>query len=183
MKKFISLASVAALAISSLWVVSAMHAWGSACHNFVPGYGYVTVNCPSPTVGWWGWGSWGWSSSAWSSSLQRDYCPDGDMTFSYYDGLCDDWVAAETNTNSDTTTTTDTGTTTTSNTSTTSGPVTVVTTTTTATDDTVTVTPEEVNTINDIRDTLQNNNSWGTPVVVPPTISLPSFLPETGASL
>ena len=98
------------------------------------------------------------------------------MTFSYYDGLCDEGVAAETTTTGTTTSTTGTTTTTTG------GPVTVVTTT-TATDDTVTVTAEEVNTINDIRENLQNNNSGGTPTVAVPTISLPSFLPETGASL
>lgn len=46
------------------------------------GYGYQ-VSC------WSGWS--GLVTSRWGSSqLQRDYCPSGDLTLSYYDWLCDE---------------------------------------------------------------------------------------------
>ena len=42
------------------------------------------INITPPNTGWWGWGGawWGWVK------LERDDCPDGDASFSYYDGTC-----------------------------------------------------------------------------------------------
>lgn len=165
MKKLIALASVTMLAVSSAGIVLAAH-WGG-CHD---AYGYG-ISC-----GGWGSGSWGSGSSGWgNSSLQRDYCPDGDMTFSYYDGMCDEGVAAE----EGGTTTDGSSTTTTTTTTTDGGPITVVTTTATSGGD---VSDDDIAIITEA---LSNNSgsTWGSNVPANEVISLPAFLPETGASL
>ena len=162
MKKVISLLSVLALVASS----------GAVLAQY-------------STYGGWGWGaSTGSSSSSGgsSSSLQRDYCPDGDMTFSYYDGLCEEGVAAA---ESGTTTTTSDGTATEGTTTTTvttsdGGPISIITTTTATEGGEVSTTDTE--TVMDIKEQLMNNSS-NTVVPAVETISLPAFLPETGASL
>jgi len=161
MKKLIALASVLALTASSgLVTVSAQ------CFD---GYGYQ-VSCGSGGSGSSGGGT---RSNGGSSNLQRDFCPDGDMTLSYYDGMCAAGVAASTEDdmmNDDdmmeeemTTTTTD-------------GNITVV--TTTATDDTVMVTVDDEETIMNIRDEIMNNNAGNTPLPMP-TFELPTRLADT----
>lgn len=197
MKKVISLLAAMTLALSSIPAVFAQ----SYCAPWT-GYGY-SVACSAVTSsnpwGWWGW--WG------SSSLQRDYCPDGDNTFSYYDGMCDNGVAAAEAEETTTTTEDDSGEETT--TTTTVVPVegggeevvtTVVTTTTTTEGEPVeetvvtttvvepTVDAEEVNTILSIKDQLMMNNTnsgstWGSSAWGNADFNLPSFLPQTGAAL
>ncbi len=176
------------------------------------GYWYsVACSTVSSNPGWgWSWGG--------SSSLQRDYCPDGDNTFSYYDGMCESWVAASepetTTTTTDSSSSSSTGTTWSTGgeeitTTTTVVPVegggeevvtTVITTTTTSdgtpvqevsTTTTVvepTVDVEEVNTILSIKEQLMLNNAnswstWGATAWGNADFNLPSFLPQTGASL
>lgn len=105
------------------------------------------------------WSGGGWSWSHWgSSSLQRDYCPNGDNTFSYYDGMCGD----ESDNNVDDSTTVETTTVTTTN----------------SVEPLYIITVEEEVMINEIKEELEAIHS---PTVE--TIVLPSFLPATWASL
>lgn len=154
MKKVIALFSIATLVVAPAFAQYGYNQWG---------------------------GGWGWGGS---SSLQRDYCPNGDNTLSYYDGMCDQGVVAqeepETNTNTNTNTST----------TTTTGTNTVV--VTSPTDDNVVITEEEENTIEEIKEQLQNagntgssnsgssNTGWagGTG-----GFNLPTALPATGASI
>lgn len=104
--------------------------------------------------------SWGWGNSySSSSSLVRDVCPDGDYTFSYYDGYCDDDVkvaAASTVTATEAT-----------------GNITtqVVTSTDVSVIEYIQTAKEDL-----IKQTEQTTSTTG-------TIVLPTFLPETGSNL
>ena len=162
--------------------------------------GGTTTGSTTGSSSSWGWG-WGWSSS-----LQRDYCPDGDFSASYYDGNCDVWVAAGV---------APTGTTTTSTTSTTTSPTlgtittptgtTSVITTTSTTPGTVgtiagttttivapapqpVVAEEEVEMVKSIKDILSGRNPTGGSSVNSQAagnsqLVAPAFLPQTWASL
>ncbi|EKE26429.1 MAG: hypothetical protein ACD_4C00295G0002, partial [uncultured bacterium (gcode 4)] len=45
------------------------------------------ISCIAPPSSWWGWG-WGWGWGGWSSITTVDYCPNWDLSWSFYDKLC-----------------------------------------------------------------------------------------------
>lgn len=160
MKKLIALASVLTLVAGSSTVFGQCFTTNS--------YGYqVQVSCGS------GWGG--------SSNLQRDYCPDGDNTLSYYDGMCDEGVASSSTsggtTTSGSTTGSTTGTTTITTIGSTTGSTTGVVTNPTVTP---TVDAQDDMEVKNLLDSLTNNSGGNTP---PPSFALPTEIPKTGASL
>ena len=51
---------------------------------------YTETTATTPSNWWWGGWGWGWGWGWWgvADPIIKDYCPNGDFSSSYYDGLC-----------------------------------------------------------------------------------------------